>query len=154
MILGCVSIQAWPSSSSRRVWAKRSGTKKSFRDRPYRIRKWKSRRPTKGLFTWLNARIAEEHVSKVMYPPFPCERSFESKGIIKGVITATMILRRKEGGKNLLGGSFSSRTRVDTRSSNNFDGKISFTMLLFEDDQKRIQEFVDILKGREKMLEN
>lgn len=99
MILGCVSIQAWPSSSSRRVWAKRSGTKKSFRDRPCRIRKWKSRRPTKGLFTWLNARIAEEHVSKVMYPPFPCERSFESKGIIKGVITATMILRRKGGEK-------------------------------------------------------
>lgn len=61
---------------------------------------------------------------------------------------------KKRGGKNLLGGSFSSRTRVDTRSSNNFDGKISFTMLLFEDDQKRIQEFVDILKGREKMLEN
>lgn len=92
----------------------------------------------------------ESHVSSLPLRT----RSFESKGIIKGVITATMILRRKEGGKNLLGGSFSSRTRVDTRSSNNFDGKISFTMLLFEDDQKRIQEFVDILKGREKMLEN
>lgn len=57
---------------------------KSFRDRPCRIRKWKSRRPTKGLFTWLNARIAEEQggLSKVMFP------RKSSKGII-GVITAT-----------------------------------------------------------------